>query len=128
MYIKTIYSIDLKIELNHPVSVTDQPMTDMKENMKISLIGGIDRLDRHYREAAQKVGIDLSIYSQSEVNLSSKIKHADAVVMFTNKISHQARIQVMNMAKTKNIPVHMFHSCGVCTLRDCLNCLVAESL
>jgi len=96
--------------------------------MKISLIGGIDRLDRHYREAAQKAGIDLSIYSQSEVNLSSKIKHADAIVMFTNKISHQARIQVMNMAKTKSIPVHMFHSCGVCTLRDCLNCLVAESL
>jgi len=103
-------------------------MIDVEEIMKISLIGGIDRLDRHYRKAAQEAGIDLSIYSQSEVNLPSKIKHADAVVMFTNKISHQARIQVMNVAKTKNIPVHMFHSCGVCTLRDCLNCLVAESL
>jgi len=93
--------------------------------MKVSLVGGIDRLDRHYRETAAKVGIDLHIYTKSEVHLSSKLKNTDAVVIFTNKISHQARIQVMNMAKSNDIPVYMFHSCGVCTLRDCLNCLVA---
>jgi hypothetical protein len=30
----------------------------------------------------------------------------------------------MNAAKLNNIPVFMHHSCGVCTLRDCLNCLL----
>jgi hypothetical protein len=38
-------------------------------------------------------------------------------------VSHRARKEVVNMARSRNIPVFQYHSCGVCTLRDCLNCL-----
>jgi hypothetical protein len=29
----------------------------------------------------------------------------------------------MNITKARNIPVLMLHSCGVCALRDCFNCM-----
>jgi len=91
--------------------------------MRVSLIGGMDRLNRHYVQEAEKLGVDLRVFSRSENNLSSKIGQSRAVVIFTNKISHQARNQAMNSASSRNIPVFMAHNCGVCALRDCINCI-----
>jgi hypothetical protein len=91
--------------------------------MCIALIGGMDRLERHYRDEAQKFGIELTVFNSSTVGMASKVKNADAVVIFTNKVSHRVRKEVMNTARLRNIPVYQYHSCGVCTLRDCLNCL-----
>jgi ABC-type uncharacterized transport system substrate-binding protein len=83
----------------------------------------MDRLQRNYISEAGKLGIDLRVFTKPEVELSSKIKNVNAVVIFTNKVSHKAKREVMNVAKAKNIPVFMYHSCGICTLRDCLSCL-----
>ncbi|MGA2150616.1 MAG: DUF2325 domain-containing protein [Geobacteraceae bacterium] len=91
--------------------------------MRISLIGGIDRLGRHYRQEAEKLGVDLRIFTRSETNLSAKIRHSEALVIFTSKVSHRARDLVMGVALAKGIPVFMSHNCGVCALRDCLNCV-----
>jgi hypothetical protein len=95
--------------------------------MHISLIGGIDRLERHYLNEAKKLGIELKVYNRLEGNLIPKLRHSEAVILFTGKISHEARVQVMSVAHSCDIPVYMFHTCGVCTLRDCLNCLAAKS-
>ncbi|RJQ19307.1 MAG: DUF2325 domain-containing protein [Nitrospiraceae bacterium] len=91
--------------------------------MCVALIGGMDRLERQYKTEAEKMGINLKVFTRSESGLSSKIRNMDALVILTNKVSHQAKREVMNVAKAKNIPVFMYHSCGVCTLRDCLSCL-----
>jgi hypothetical protein len=91
--------------------------------MSIALIGGMDRLERHYISEAEKQGISLKVFSQSATGIMSKIKNMDAVVIFTNKVSHQDRREVMNVAKTRNIPVVMLSACGVCSLRDCFSCL-----
>lgn len=91
--------------------------------MSIALIGGIDRLGEKYLKEAKELGMDLRIFSQSERNMASKIKNADAVVIFTNKVSHQARNEAFGAAKKHGIPVFMHHACGVCTLRECLSCL-----
>ena len=91
--------------------------------MCIALIGGMDRLERQYKNEAEKMGINLKIFTRSEASIGSKIRNMDALVIFTNKVSHRAKREVMNIAKARNIPVLMYHSCGVCTLRDCLNCL-----
>lgn len=91
--------------------------------MRVSLIGGMDRLHRYYLQEAEKQGVDLRIFTRSENNLQAKIGHSQAVVIFTNKISHQARNQAVNSASTKEIPVFMSHNCGVCALRDCINCI-----
>jgi hypothetical protein len=91
--------------------------------MRISLIGGIDRLQRHYRQEAEKLGVDLRIFSRYETNFSAKIRHTEAVVIFTSKVSHNARNEVMGVAHSNNIPVFMSHNCGVCALREYLNCV-----
>ena len=95
--------------------------------MRISLVGGIDRLQKHYRQEAENLGIELRIFGRSEVNLQAKLGHSEAVLLFTNKISHRARKQVMGAALSRNIPVFQSHHCGVCALRECLNCLKVGS-
>jgi hypothetical protein len=92
--------------------------------MCIALIGGMDRLERHYMEEADRACVDLRVFTKSEANIRSKIKNVDAMVIFTNKVSHRVKAQAMKAAKLNGIPVFMHHSCGVCTLRECLNCLL----
>ncbi len=91
--------------------------------MSIVLVGGMDRLGVNYQREAERQGMNLRIFSQAQHNMKSKIKHADAVVIFTNKISHQARHEAFSEAKKQGIPIFMHHACGVCTLRECLNCV-----
>jgi hypothetical protein len=92
--------------------------------MCIALIGGMDRLERHYVREADKFGISLKVFNRSETAFTSKVRTADAVVLFTNKVSHRARIEVMSAARSADIPVYQYHSCGVCTLRNCFQCLI----
>jgi hypothetical protein len=95
--------------------------------MCIALLGGMDRLERHYIEEAGNVGINLKVISKQQNNIGSKIKNVDAMVIFTNKVSHNVKAKAMKEAKANGIPVYMHHSCGVCSLRECLNCLMIIS-
>ncbi len=92
--------------------------------MCIALIGGMDRLTRHYIEEALKMGIELRVFTRQEVNIGPKIRNTDAMVIFTNKVSHNVKARAVREAKANGIPVHMQHSCGVCSLRSCLDCLI----
>lgn len=95
--------------------------------MSIVLVGGMDRLGEQYHKEAKIHGMELRIFSQASLNMASKIKNADAVVIFTNKVSHKARNEALVAAKKQGIPVYMHHACGVCTLRQCLSCLQNNS-
>ncbi len=95
--------------------------------MSIALIGGMERLERHYILEAEKFGISLRVFTKSESEITAKIKHMDAVVIFTNKVLHRAKKEAMAVAGNNNIPVLVRHSCGICTLRDCINCLKDSS-
>jgi len=90
--------------------------------MCIALIGGMDRLDKHYRETAERAGITLQIFNRSQTNIAAKLKKADVMVIFTNKVSHRVKTEAMHAAKARSIPVVMHHTCGVCTFRNCLEC------
>lgn len=91
--------------------------------MCIAIIGGMDRLETHYRREADKLGFDLKIFNRPTTELSSKIGFVDAVIIFTNKVSHRARIEAIQAAKARNIAVYHYHSCGICTLRSCFDCI-----
>lgn len=91
--------------------------------MCIALIGGMDRLGKHYQQEADRAGVKLQFFSTSETNIAAKLKKADAMVIFTNKVSHRVKIEAMQVAKAMDIPVFMHHACGVCTFRNCLQCL-----
>jgi ABC-type uncharacterized transport system substrate-binding protein len=91
--------------------------------MRVALVGGIDRLQNHYRNEAAKLGVELRIFNKSETDLQAKLGKSEAVLLFTGKVSHQARLQVMGAAQSRNIPVYQSHNCGVCALRSCLSCV-----
>lgn len=95
--------------------------------MCIAVIGGMDRLERKYVNEAEKLGIRLKVYTKAGKDLTSKIKDVDGMIIFTNKVSHRAKIEAMNIAKSKGMPVFMFHSCGICTLRNCLKCMMMDN-
>lgn len=89
----------------------------------MALIGGMDRLEKQYTLEAEKFGIKLKVFTKSKTDMASKIRHVDVLVIFTNKVSHRAKKEVVNLAKMRGIPVFMYHSCGICTLRYCFSCL-----
>lgn len=91
--------------------------------MCIALIGGMDRLGKHYQEEADRAGVTLQFFSTSQTNIAAKLKKVGAMVIFTNKVSHRVKIEAMHVAKANDIPVFMHHACGICTFRNCLKCL-----
>jgi hypothetical protein len=93
----------------------------------VALVGGMDRLRKHYEDEAAEAGVELRVFNTWEPRLGSKVRHVDAIVLFTNKVSHTARRVVIATAKSQDIPVRALHSCGLCTLRECLGCLSKES-
>jgi len=88
--------------------------------MCVALFGGMDRLEKHYLEEADRVGIALRVFTRSEVNIAAKVRRVDAMVIFTNKVSHRVKSEAMSAARANGIPVFFHHACGVCSLRNCL--------
>ena len=86
-------------------------------------IGGMDRLGKHYVEEAGNRGIDLVVFNTPPTGLSSRIGNAGAVILFTGRVSHRARREAIRAAKSRDIPVFMCNSCGICTFRNCLECM-----
>ncbi|MBE0569422.1 MAG: DUF2325 domain-containing protein [Deltaproteobacteria bacterium] len=91
--------------------------------MSVALVGGMDRLSSHYVDEADRLGIRLTVFNVSRPGMAEKIRNVDALVVFTNKISHESRGQALRAARARNIPVVLRHSCGICTFRNCLDCL-----
>jgi hypothetical protein len=95
--------------------------------MSVTLIGGMDRLERIYEKEAESLGIRLKVFTKTTRNLGERIGNVDAVILFTNKVSHPLRREVMSAAKKKNIKALQCHACGVCSLRQCLNQLIGQA-
>ncbi len=88
--------------------------------MCAALVGGMDRLKREYVNEAKKNGVKLKHYTGKERKISGSLGSVDFVVLFTNKVSHKARKDVLAAARGKDVPVIMQHSCGVSTLKKCI--------
>ncbi len=113
----------------------EKPLTRQFERMRkgvsidmrcVALVGGMDRLEQHYKTEAARVGVALKVFSALEGKTVSRIKGADAVVIFTNKISHNLKREAVKAARSSRIPVFYCHACGICTLRACLKCLAND--
>ena len=88
--------------------------------MCVTLIGGMDRLQKDYIAAAKENGHSLKCISRNERNFVDKIGNPDALIVFTNKVSHEAKRKAVQVARSRNIPLQMVHSSGVSSLRECL--------
>lgn len=94
--------------------------------MCIALIGGMKRLEARYRNEAKRRGMNLKVFNVGGRDLERKLERMAAVILFTDRVSHNARRDVVRAARRYQIPLYQYHSCGLCTLRDCLNCLTCS--
>ncbi len=88
--------------------------------MCATLVGGMDRLKQDYLRTARQAGVDLKIFTGKENSIAAHLGGSERIIIFTNKVSHQARNEALSVARSRNIPVDMLHSCGVSSLRKCL--------
>lgn len=88
--------------------------------MCVTLIGGMDRLKPEYETAAKERGHSIKCISRNENNFTGKIGIPDIIIVFTGKISHEARHKALRHAKINDIPIKFVHSCGLSTLKQCL--------
>ncbi|SNB45507.1 DUF2325 domain-containing protein [Geobacter sp. DSM 9736] len=72
--------------------------------MCVALIGKLDGNEWSCREAACRAGFEVWLLSGQEINIASKIRGLDAMVIFTDKISPEELDEAVNIAKEKNIP------------------------
>jgi hypothetical protein len=84
------------------------------------LVGGMDRLHKEYISVAKDMGVDLKVFTGQERSIKSQLGDLDMLILFTDKVSHAARKEVVKHARAKQIPLHMAHSSGVSTLRKCI--------
>ena len=89
--------------------------------MCVTLIGGMDRLKQDYIAAARQGGAPLNSISRTAPMFVDNIGNPEAIIEFTNKVSHEAKRKALLHARSRNIPIHLVHSCGVSSLRDCLS-------
>lgn len=88
--------------------------------MCVTLVGGMDRLKAEYMAAAREHGCSLRCVPRNERHFEGKIGNPDMLIIFTNKISHEAKRKASDLGRARGIPVCLAHSCGVSTLRDCI--------
>lgn len=91
--------------------------------MCVALVGGMARMERRYVDEASRLGVELRVFNQGPARFGARLGGVDAVVVFTDRVSHGARREAARVARSRNIPLVQRHSCGLCALRDCLRCL-----
>ncbi|MGB9667725.1 MAG: DUF2325 domain-containing protein [Thermosulfidibacteraceae bacterium] len=89
--------------------------------MCVALIGGMDRLKHHYLEEAKRMNVTLKVFTKLEKNVEKRIGKVDGVIIFTNKVSHELK-DTLKKLKIE-CPCILCHSCGVSSLRKCLESL-----
>jgi len=91
-----------------------------RTTMKVTLVGGLDRLAPHYREAAKSAGHDLTVFSTYRAGMDDRLGMPEAIVVLTGMVSHTARNHARFLAQSLGIPFVQSHSPGLSAFRGAL--------
>jgi hypothetical protein len=64
----------------------------------------------HYRDICDKCGHKVKVFTQFPKNFEKKIGNPDAMIIFTNTVSHKMVSVATNEAKRKDIPIFRCHT------------------
>lgn len=88
--------------------------------MSVVLIGGHDRMHSEYKGIGKKNGFKLKVFTQITPKFSKSIGSPDAIVLFTNTVSHKMVNTAVREAKRKNIPITRSHTSSSNSLDEIL--------
>lgn len=85
--------------------------------MSIVLVGGHERMARRYDEIAGQEGHKLKIFNQMPTCFEKRIGSPDAIVIFTNEVSHKMVKIAQREGKRLSIPVFKSHTSSGSSLK-----------
>jgi uncharacterized protein DUF2325 len=91
--------------------------------MDIVIVGGIERLSANYGREVEKLGHSCTHYNGYCTQLHGRLRNADAMILFTSTISHQAADLARSQSRQYRIPLLYATGSGVSALRRCLGYL-----
>ncbi|MBU5426741.1 DUF2325 domain-containing protein [Tissierella pigra] len=89
--------------------------------MCIVLVGGHDRMHGEYKEVGNRYGCKMKVFTQMPSKLNKSIGDPDAIVLFTNTVSHKMALTAAKEAKRKNIPLLRCHNSSKNSLEETLS-------
>lgn len=94
--------------------------------MRVLVVGGLTRLDAHYKEFAKK-GVEVENIYNDCPSLEARAEHADALVLLLGHVSHNAAIKVRNVARRRGTPLASLMSPSVSGVRRTITELAARA-
>ncbi len=86
--------------------------------MTVALVGGLDRLARHYTALADgHENLTIKVYPRYKPGLADRIASADGVVLCTDCISHKAAREVYRLARANDVDLVCSHRSSVSAVR-----------
>lgn len=78
--------------------------------MSILLIGGHERMEKIYIDQGKEKGIRIKVLGKMKTHLEKRIGNPDAIVIFTNTVSHKMVIAAEQVAKKRNLEIIKCHT------------------
>ncbi|HZD40389.1 MAG TPA: DUF2325 domain-containing protein [Terriglobales bacterium] len=88
--------------------------------MTVVILGGLDRFKHRYEALAAAEGINLRVFPGRIRNLSCKLSGADAIIMFTDLVSHSTAKTVYHHARCQNKNLICSHKSSLSAAKHCL--------
>lgn len=84
--------------------------------MCIAIAGGIKGLERNYVDITNQHGFKCKVFNRNVPDLSKKIMSVDAVILFTDTVSHKVALQCNRICKKCDIKIRRVHSSSITQL------------
>ena len=92
--------------------------------MTVAVVGGLDRLEKHYSALADEhEDVEIKVFSKMKRGVNERIANADGIVLVTGLISHATAKEVYRLARRRGVPVLPCHRGSVSALRECIAAL-----
>jgi hypothetical protein len=102
--------------------------------LRILVVGGLARLDAHYREVHFPAGtgprlerLDIDCANEDCPSLDARAQAADGLVLVLGHLSHPTAAKVRAIAKRRGIPLVTSPGSSVARVRACIGALWLEA-
>lgn len=89
--------------------------------MSILLLGGHERMEKIYKEQGKEMGYKLKVMCKIQSGFTKRIGNPDAIIIFTNTVSHKMVVAAENIAKKNKLTVIKSHNSSQFALGNILN-------
>lgn len=94
--------------------------------MTVGIIGGLKRLESDYVKLCKINGYKAKVINAYKPNMKNVLGNADAIVLMTGNICHNAAKLARRVSKDNNIPLYQTEKCSLndleCILAKCKQC------